>query len=412
MGLKRKDEARRSFEDANKLWSDPYSLRIQLVSGLSTNNMDMVGTALSHMLAQFPNEVRKFDFEMLQWLVREDSKSTTSEAQDRLISLARLRYPADDSHGDYIAYLAMKALLKRGQAADAAAMLPYVKDPSVFQALLIEKRYSALWSDAGKVAGPQMLTVQAASVDRAQKRYDENPTDTDALSQLAFALEGADRHEEIVALRERLPSIVDGVDEHTGWLFDSVARALYETGRGDEGDKVYSILNESPALPDSWRVSMKINRIHYLVSTGKFDRAIPLLEGSEKLPGSPYAMQLIRRMKYCALNGVGRKDEAARILPDILAHQKDSYDTAIEALFCAGQFDQAEKLTLEALSDEDFQSSFVAYMQPSPLGREMRSIWSDGWDQLRKRPSLVKEFERLGRPMPKEFLPRTAARSS
>lgn len=416
LGLKRPDEARKNFREADELWpSYPFATRLEFLASAATNNLDLARAALDRMIARYPDVVRELDYDMLRWFIREDSQAKTKEADDRLIALARLGYQADTSNGDYLAYLAIKRLVKRGEDGEAADLLQYITSPGVMQDLLVQKRFAGLWPKAAAFAGPRFEKARNSSIEKAQKRYDQNPENFEALSQLAFALEAADRFEDIVALQNKLPTTaqdISKIDEHTGWVFDSVARALYETGRGDDGDKLYVLLNEAPSLPDSWLVNMKINRLHYLVSDGKFDKALPLLVPAEKLPGSPYAMQLIRRMKFCVFNGVGRKDEAAKLLPEILDHAKDSYITTVDALICAGQRDQAEKLMLSALTDEDFQSDFVSQMQPVPLQRERRSIWSDGWNQLRKRPALVREFERLGRPMPAEFLPVPASKAS
>jgi tetratricopeptide (TPR) repeat protein len=415
-GLKRRDEAIKRFEEADELWSaDPFATRLEFFSSAATNNLDVARSALDRLIARYPDVVRELDFEMLRWFIREDSEAKTKEADDRLIALARIGYQGDNSHGDWLAYLAIKRLVKRGEGAEASDLLRYVSSPGAIQSLLIQKRYAALWTQAGERAGPGLEKIRNVALERAQKGYDQEPTSAKALSQLAFALDEAERFEDVVALRAKLPTSpedVSKIDEDSAWVFDSVARALYETGHADEGDKLYGLLNEAPLLPDSWLVNMKINRIHYLVSDGKFHKALPLLATADKLPGSPYAIQLIRRMKYCTLNGVGRKEEAAKLLPDILKHAKDSYLTTIDALICAGQLDEAEKLALSALADEDFESDFVVQMQPVPLTHERPSIWTDGWAELRKRPALQREFEKLGRPMPKEFLTLAATPTS
>lgn len=408
LGLERKGEAEKLFAEADQLSpTNPFISRMQFLVSMATNNLDFARVALDRMIARFPDVVRELDMQTMQWLLREDREAKTKEADDRLIALARLGYGAETTQGDYLAYMALKALLKRGDVADAQDLLQFVNDPDVFESLLIEKRFSPLWPQVEAKVGPHFVNVRDATVKRAQKRFDRDPADTEALSQLAFSLAAAQRYDEVIALQAKLPKTAEAIskiDEDTGWVFDTVASSLFESGRTDEADQLYASLNENPALPDDWLVNMKINRLHILVSDGKFEKALSLLEITEKAPGSPYAKQLVRRMRYCILSNVGKADEAAKILPEVIEHSKDSYDSTIQALICAGQLDQAEKMALTALSDDDFQSSFVSEMQPVPLRPERRSIWSDGWNQLRKRPALIKEFERLGRPMPEQFL--------
>jgi tetratricopeptide (TPR) repeat protein len=404
LGLKDKEEATRLYVEADQLAPrNPGISKLQFLASMATNDLDLARIALDRMIARFPDVVRELDLDVMRWIVNEDHQAETKEAEDRLIALARLGYGAGTAQGDFLAYLGIKALVKRRDVRGAEDLLAFVNDPDVLQGLLIERKFSALWPKVEATVGPHFEKVRNASVDRARKRFEQKPNDPETLSQLAFSLSAAGRYDEVIALQANLPATSDAIskiDEHTGWVFDTVAGALFETGRTDEADKLYASLNENTSLPDSWLVNMKINRLYYLVSEGKFDRALALLESTEKVPGSAYAKQLVRRMRYCILRNVDRSDEAAKFLPQVLEHAKDSYDSTIEALICAGDLDQAEKIVLTALVDEDFQSSFVSEMQPVPLEPERSSIWSKGWEELRKRPALVKEFERLGRPMP------------
>ena len=77
-------------------------------------------------------------------------------------------------------------------------------------------------------------------------------------------------------------------------------------------------------------------------------------------------------------------------------------------MLCAGDSDQAEKLMLTALSDDNFQQEFVRALQPVKLTSDDPSIWDERWKQMRERPAVAKEFDRLGRDMPLNFAPSTA----
>ena len=154
-------------------------------------------------------------------------------------------------------------------------------------------------------------------------------------------------------------------------------------------------------------MSTKINRLELLVSGGRFAQALPLLdltEASARDDGNDYARQLVRAYKYCAMSGLGRADEAAKLLPDLMKHAADARSPTIDGLLCAGKLDEAEKFTLVSVAEDAFESAFVRNLQRDRFTSDKLSTWARGWKALRQRPAIAKEFERLGRDMPEAFL--------
>jgi tetratricopeptide (TPR) repeat protein len=263
------------------------------------------------------------------------------------------------------------------------------------------------------MAGPHLEKVRASSIAAVEKSYVENPADFEKLAQLADALRHAGRLDDAIALRARLPGTKEAMaatdDEYLGWAVNNVALALDDAGRSEEADQLFALLNEAPMEGGGWRVSMIINRLELLVSKGKFDKAALLLDGAEQSStknGSKYAQQLVRRLHYCIASRLGKKEEAAKILPSVLEHAKDAYHATIDGLLCSGEVGKAEEVALDALKDdEDFGEALVRQLQPVMLTSDDPSLWEDSWHELRKRPAIAKEFDRLGRDMPPEFIP-------
>lgn len=205
------------------------------------------------------------------------------------------------------------------------------------------------------------------------------------------------------------------VDEPIGWAVNNVALALHQVGNGDEADRLFEMLNTAPMEQGRgrWRVSMIINRLELLVADGKFDKAAPLLELTERsaqTDGNAYAQQLVRRLTYCTLQGLGRKVEAAAVLVDLLKNASSSYRATIDGLLCGGELDKAEEVALTAVDDEQFQSDFARALQAVPLTSDDPSVWAHQWHALRKRPAIAKEFDRIARDLPQQLLaPATAS---
>ncbi len=410
LGLKRDAEAKRFFAEADRLAPNADGVDGLAMSTTATvGRFDVAADYFDRLIARSPDRVRELSPEAVWHFLRNEPKGQEQRNEDRRIALARLGYGGDD--GDYMTGKAVEILIKRGDVAGASELLPYIDDPQSVEGLLIQKRVAALWPRLESLAGPRLEKVRAASVATAERAYAKAPDDHQKLQELINALRHSGRHDEALALRSKLPSTKDAMakaDEQIGWAVNNLALALNEVGRADKADQLFALLNDAPIESGRWRVSMKINRLELLVTGGRFEKALPLLdltEASAKGDGNAYAQQLVRRLRYCTMSGLGRKDEAARLLPEVLKHAGDAPGPTIDGLICAGELDQAEKVALESLKKPEFENDFVRALQARPLTSDDPSVWARGWAELRKRPAVAKEFDRLGRDMPEHLVP-------
>lgn len=409
VGLKRDKEAIKLFAEADIAAPSMVLVStLQYEAGLYADNFALSAEALDRMIARMPDAVRDLSVDGVHYFLRNEPGGQERRNEDRRVALARLGFGGSSAAGDYFTAGAVNILMKRGDLAGATELLPHIDEPQLIENLLIQRRFSSLWPTLEAQAGPHLEKVRASAVASAERDYASAPESAEKLQQFINALRLSGRHDRAIALRAKLPTTAQGMssaEEDIGWAVNNVALALHEAGRADEADKLFALLNDAPMENDDWRVSMKINRLELLVADGKYDRALPLVEPTAKVPGSPYAQQLVRRLRYCTLSGLGRKDESAKLLPDLLAHAKDAPGPTIDGLICAGEFEQAEKVALAALKDDSFHEDFIRQLQAHPLTSDDPSVWAKGWQLLRKRPAIAAEFDRLGRDMPAEFLP-------
>ena len=415
LGLKRDAEAQREFAEADRLApNEPTVVWLKLEAGMRAERIDMMTDAVDVMIARFPDQAREINQDAMWYILRKEPKDQAQRNDDRRVALARIGFGG--SQGDYLTQDAVKILLKRGDRANASDLLQYIDEPTLIEDMLTQKQYSAVWPTLETMAGPHLAKIRTASAEAAERDYQADPS-SENLHILVNALRHAGRLDEAIALRSKLPAngqAMASADEAMGWAINNVALALHEAGRGDEADALFASLNGAKIERPSWRVSMVINRLELLVGDGKFSKANELLAATEStsgIDGSPYAKQLVRRLKYCIASGLGRKQEAAKALPDMVEHAKDAYHASIDGLLCAGDIEQAEKLALAAMSDDTFQEQFVRAVQPVALTSDDPSVWNNRWKELRQRPAIAKEFERLGRDMPGNLVP-PAAKSS
>jgi tetratricopeptide (TPR) repeat protein len=406
MGLKRNGQADKLVAEVRATKArDPFATNMLFLGGLLTHRYDVAAGALDDFIARYPDILREQDRSYVYLTLRKAPDDQRND--DRRINLARIGFGGDK--GDWLDSEAAGILLKRGDVDGAAELLKDIDEPTVVEDMLIQRRYAALWPRLEELAGPHLERIRSRSVAAAERAYELAPDDHEKLADLANALRQAGRLDDAIALRSKIPATSAAMaqaDEQIGWLVNAVGYALHRSGRSDEADRLFALLNDAPMTAESWRVSMKINRLELLVSDGKFARALPLIEPTANSEGTEYAAQLVRRLRYCTLSGLGRKDEAAKYLADLLAHAEDAPGPTVDALLCAGNIDEAERVALAMLKKkESFAGDFVRQMQQHLLTSDDPSIWQGRWSELRKRPSMQGEFNKLGRDMPISLLP-------
>ena len=418
LGLKRDSEAKRLIAEAERLApQESFPTTTILQGSLIADRFEFAADALDRLIARFPDIAREQPVQLVGYFLRHEPDGQEQRNDDRRVALARIGF-GGSADGDWLAAGAIDILAKRGDLTGAADLLPYVDDPQTIENMLVQKRYSALWPKVEDRAGLHLTKVRVSSVASAEQDYLKAPEDHEKLKVYINALRRAGRLNDAIALRSKLPATNEAIaksDEDSAWSINDVALALHEAGRADDADQMFAMLNEVPMEKAGWRVSMIINRLELLVADGKFDKAAILLDATEssaKVDGSEYAQQLVRRLKFCTLSSLGRKAEAAKVRPDMLAHAKDAPQPTVEGLLCAGEIDQAEQLTMQTLNDpkaapakkRTFEEDFVRALQPVPLTSDDPSVWVNSLTALKGRPAIAAAYHRLGRDMPAEYL--------
>lgn len=418
LGLKRETEANLLIAEIDRLSPNDPTARSTLFQGaLLTDHFDVAADSIDELIARFPDAARSIDWDLIRYLLAHEPKGQDRRNEDRRVALARIGYGGDSMIGHWRAANAVRILADRGDEKGAGELLQKIKEPQAFEDMLIQRRFSALWPRLEAIGGEHLAKLRAESLESAEKEYLASPDDMEKLQAYVDALRHSGRLDDAIALKSKLPQTSEGMakaDEKAGWVVNSIAYALMEAGRLDEGDRLFAMLNDPPRSDASWRVSMIINRLEMLVTNGRFQKASGLLDATEesaKNDGSPFARQLVRRLRYCILRSTGKKDEAGQILPDMLSHADDALEPTIEGLLCAGDTDKAEELALAGLKNPDkdkreqFEDQFVRALQPVHLTEDDPSVWDNRWAALRSRPQIAAAYARLGRDLPAELLP-------
>jgi tetratricopeptide (TPR) repeat protein len=414
LGLKRTSEAQLVFNEADALAPrEPAVRRLQLSLAQWYHESDLGLAMLDRMIQRGAEAFQGIDPRTVYGILDDAPPSQSAKNQDRKIKLARLRFASD--YGDSATVKAVEVLFERGALKEAAELLRMVDEPDKIENFLILRKYSALWPALEAMAGPGLSKVIRSNIESSAKEYEANPESWLLFTNYAEALRLGGRARDAAALHAELPASkedIQQVDELAGWAMNNIAYALRDDGRLDEADRLFASLNEADIPNAGWRVNMIINRLGFLVDSGQFARAAPLLDGAEeaaKVNGNPYSRQLVRTFRYCIYRRTGRHDEAKAIRSEMLKHADDARTATIDQLICVGELDEAETLALKGLADEGFQSSLVWKLQRKPLSSNDNNAWSAGWAALRRRPAIAKEFDRLGRDLPDHLLPKSTS---
>lgn len=295
----------------------------------------------------------------------------------------------------------------------ARVLLPELNAPTTLLSTLGDRRFAALWPDIEARGGKNMATVINALVDQRQSRFDGDPTDDEALKELAEAYLFAGRFDDVLALVSPREPAADGYDaltEDMAWALSSKIRALDALGRPADADAIYERMTSiDPAGGKGWVVNFAINRAIRLVGIGDNQRGLMATDAAGEIAkdhGSDYARALVRRTRICALAGLGRGEEAKALLPEALAHSEDSPSSAIQTMLCVGADDEAAKAANAMLADPVRAGDMIEDMQSSDFSLYWdASVLPNAETKLRQRPDVAPQFLKVARDIPRDFVP-------
>ena len=403
IGIGKIDAASRDFDESRQLAPDDgVADNLRLIAGLVHKRYDQSSIALDQLLAGRTANVLAIDRPIMGEYLS-NKKVSQEKLDDQRIELAKLYYGGAD--GVLIRLRAVRTLVSRGRRPEAIALVPKVDEVDVLQSALIDRRLESLWPNFEQSAGAHMATLITRNVTEAQAAFAERPSKADYRRRLMTALAAARRVPEALQRGAEIgqtPKALASLDEEDAWVVNDHAFALFRAGKWSDADRRFADLIQANT-EKPWIVNMVINRVELLARVGNYVEADKLLGSAEpfgKAFGSPFAQQLIRRIKLCTAVGLKQTALVQRLLAELKAHIKDSTTATVEGLLCAGDAAAAEKVVLEQLADADTASTSVALLQSAPLTPYDPSLWAEAWPSLRQRPAVEAAFQKAGRDLP------------
>lgn len=397
---------------------DPQAIEpavIMLEFALGFRDLEITRMAMESLMERGPAGAREISFRDAMWVVRKlNEGNRKSEADAFIVRLeASGGASAEIATRDRLKLMAARISIKAGRIDEAARAMRGVNSPGPLREALVDRVYAPIWPALEAQAGPHMQSAAAAAVDEAHTAWDgsrdPSPVVIRALVEAYFQ---ASRFDEADALASRFAATSQeaaAVDENGGWLIDLHADILRVMGRIDDADKRYAAMPKLEGGETAWLVSMMINRLHMLAGDRRWAEASALQGDVERAAGqygTPYARQLVRRIKLCIAHALTPGQELAGMIDEIKAHEKDAVGSTAEALMCVGRMDDAQAVVLRALADPGHADSAIDSLQPLASAPDnVRTIWTDGWAELGRRPAVQAALGKVGRVLPQALWP-------
>jgi tetratricopeptide (TPR) repeat protein len=406
--LDRNEEALAAFRWARSaVPGDSEILLAQFESARSLGIIPAAQEALDAVISADPARARTLDSESMWSFLRVVRyKSGTAAADDLTIRLANIGFGGDDFvTRDAIGLRAIDVFLERKAFDDANRIAATITDRVFVSNLLTQRRYSSLWPALETRVGPGMRLPLVQSIASAKNWLGREPQSVAARRALFAAFQNAERLQEADKLASSFattPDTIKALDESGGWLVNDHAILLQTLGRPADSDARFASLEVLDIEKAPWLISMIINRGEMLVRSGRYAEANKLFGATEaraKQFGSPYAEQLVRRMKACAAHKQ-KQGDAAALRDDFIAHEKDARMATAEGLICLDRLDDAAKIAVELLADADEAAGVTDSLRPVLSSRDPSS-W--GAAILLTRPDVRAAVEKSARTMPDQF---------
>jgi tetratricopeptide (TPR) repeat protein len=338
------------------------------------------------------------------------------DLRDRVfVALARADWqPADQPDmRDGLAQGAIQALLARGEADEASALLFRVEMPELLASMASERLYQPLWPAIEARMGPHSVRAvdcfAAARLEDFARNPDNDRVRRDAIR--AFILLG--RFTEAAEAAAAIP-IVEGMGEDDVTSVRYQAQALAALGRRSEAvARMRGFARLDPKkTPDA--AAGLVGLAELLDENAQPEEALAVARGAltrGKDALSPWGRGWLRRTEACALSALGRPLEAQAAGDLLRSTAGDNPAAAIEGLLCLQRSDEAASIAIKTLETSEGASSIADQFQPdgaiwAPAESRLRGLWA----AFLKRRDVRAAFDRRARILPIALWPERGAR--
>lgn len=308
------------------------------------------------------------------------------------------------------ALTAVRQALKADDLARARQMLPFVVSPDDYAVLLADKRAEAIWPDLEAAAGPHLEKAWTFELRDLETTW-KGSGDYRAAAAYARGLCDRRQYSRVIELFAPLfePKALRTDQPSLELVAAPLARALVAAGRRDDALNLLRRLTSAWPLEADPRginivsnlASQALSQLQYAEAVEVVDRAFALLPKHRLSADQPgfLGMQTVR---VCALHRLGMDERALPAVQLIASKWQTSPSASLTMLQCLGRTEDARRLLMALLADEQGRDLALRFMQrrlePESLPHAL--LLRPVADSLRSDPALLTEVAKYGRVLP------------
>ncbi len=414
--LMRYDEARASLEQCRQLLPDDPRVLVGSAFDEAEQRRPVEAAKLLIRAAQLgPDAVRQIPPSSMGMVLRPLRYARADKVLDDLLaSLAASGWERNNPQVfAEVAVPVVRHMIIEGRVADALAMLPSILSPQAGVAMLIDRRYAAIWPQVEAWAGSDLSVQRRALLDGTRAAYQTSRSPDDFLAYTAALTRTGHRDQAIGELRAWLAAPPVQTDP---WYRNAVVvrfgRFLGQSGNREEGIARMKAALGGPDASDRSVANIVPNLVIQMLMAKDYAGALSVLDartpdagGVEAQPALGYFVAL----RACALAGAGRKAEADRELlrvQTVYATNDDAVKIAVGCVATPGA--QAALWIKRAENDETRTDALVELT--TARARAAKSMPIDSLDeaalrQVATRADVAAVYDRLGRSLSPNYVP-------
>ncbi len=414
--LTRYDEARASLEQCRQLLPDDPRVLVGSAFDEAEQRRPVEAAKLLIRAAQLgPDAVRQIPPSSMGMVLRPLRYARADKVLDDLMaSLAASGWGRDNPEVfAEVAVPVVRHMIIDGREADALAMLPSILSPKAGLAMLIDRRYAAIWPQVGAWAGPDLSVQRRALLAGTRAAYQTSRSPDDFLAYTAALTQTGHRDQAISELRTWLAAPPAQINP---WYRNAVVvrfgNFLGQSGKREEGiARMKAALGGPDALDRSVANIVPNLVIHMLLvqdyagALGVLDAHTPDASGVEAQPALGYFIAL----RACALAGAGRKSEADRELLRVQTVYAANDDAVRMAVGCMAAPDVQAALWIKRADNDETRTNALVELATA-RARAAKGLAVDSLDeaalrQIAARADVAAVYDRLGRALPEGYVP-------
>jgi tetratricopeptide (TPR) repeat protein len=401
------NEADAALEQAIRAAPEDVAAHHMLAASyIEGGNSDGATEQLLWLARNHPDRLDEFETGKISALVDRMDKAGL---KDRLFDLESALIDADYGHleapgdCDWMIKDVLVGLIVRNRTDDAKVLVARLIDPDIAVAMLIDKRFEALWPTLEQRAGPDVSQLSRTYLAAIEARLLAQPDQDDLINARIHTLVALGRYRDAIEASRPFTDDPERVKNDGGngfWRIEQRSIALANMGRLEEANALFDRYGSLDFKEFPGLIGPAIDRAYHMFEYGHYRSAIARSMRLDQLStvASPYGRMVIARIKLCSFHALGRVADEQRELAYIESLRADSEAVYMLAMLCLDRADAAERSAIGMINDPAKRTAMLKAFQdrlppdPSPVSMVERDVL-----RLRERPAVVAAIEQHGR---------------